>query len=105
MRRLSGILTVCLALALALHLAYSGTADSKSPYDSISNGVSRTFSQTYGVIESLILPGSIKTASLESQDEEKNESDEEVSANKEEQPEEPKEEGPDRESFLWKPTA
>jgi hypothetical protein len=103
MRRLISILTVCLGLTLAFHLAYPGTA--RLPLDGMANKASLTLSYTYQIIESLLLPGTIKTAAVESTEEEKSEGEQEVtsSTDKDEQEDEKKEEGSIWEAHFWKP--
>ncbi len=103
MRRFIGILTVCFALTLAFHLAYSGTT--RLPFDGMASKASLALSYTYQIIESLLLPGTIKTAAVESTEEEKSESEQEVtsSTDKDEQADEKKEEGSSWEAHFWKP--
>lgn len=74
MRRVSCILAVCFAVALGLHVVHYGAADSKVSLDSMSGKISHAASLTYGMLESVILPSSMKTAALESDSEEKAES-------------------------------
>jgi hypothetical protein len=74
MRRVSCILAVCFAVALGLHVAYYGAAETKVSSDWVSGKISRAASLTYGMLESVILPAGMKTAALESDSEEKAES-------------------------------
>lgn len=74
MRRVSCILAVCFAVALGLHIIHYGATNGKVSLDSKSGKISGAASLAYGMLESVILPASMKIAALESDSEEKAES-------------------------------